>query len=419
MIDQRRRAAIRLLLEHPAQVARWCGLTKLNDDLHDGWLRQMLTEREDMTLLAHRGSFKTTCLAFAMAVLVLLRPTKSIIFMRKTCTNVTEIIKQVKNLLKTDTLQYLSAVIYGKPVRVMRSDMYSVETDLHGGLRGSAQIQGMGVRGAVTGKHADIIITDDIVTEQDRSSEKERLRVHRVYQELQCVLNPGGRFINTGTPWHVEDAISRMPNVRKYDCHQTGLLDAEQLRKLRGSMDASLFAANYELVHIAATDALFAKTPPLSTDESLLRDGMAHVDAAYGGGDHTALTCAKMQDGKVYLYGRLWKKHVEEVLDEILAECDRLMCGPILCETNGDKGFLAKEIRSRGEQVRTYTERANKHRKIASHLRKWWPHAVLVEGTDPAWLRQIQDYTENAVHDDAPDSAASLLRVIARHESPE
>ena len=31
----------------------------------------------------------------------------------------------------------------------------------------------------------------------------------------------------------------------------------------------------------------------------------------------------------------------------------------------------------------------------------------------------ILDYTENAQHDDAPDSAASLLRIIARHETPE
>ena len=70
-------------MTRPATVARWCGLDGLTDDLHGGWMRQMICGRRDMTLLAHRGSYKTTCLAFAMAAMCLLYPARNMIFLMK------------------------------------------------------------------------------------------------------------------------------------------------------------------------------------------------------------------------------------------------------------------------------------------------------------------------------------------------
>ena len=124
--------------------------------------------------------------------------------------------------------------------------------------------------------------------------------------------------------------------------------------------------------------------------------------------------CGAGRDGKLFLYGRLWHCHVDTVLEEILAECARLRCGPLWLETNGDKGYLARALRRRGVEVHPYTERMNKHVKIATCLRAAWPRVTLLQGTDPAWIDQITGYTEGAAHDDAPDSAASLCRALAR-----
>lgn len=408
--------ALRLLLTEPAQVARLCGLTRLTDGLHGGWMREMLLGEGDMTLLAHRGSYKTTCLSFAMAAMLLAHPQENILFMRKTEEDVIEVLRQVKMLLRTDALRHLSRMIYGAEVEICRTDMFSVQVSSYGAMRGAAQLLGLGSGGSLTGKHADIVITDDIVNLSDRLSAAERRRTRQVYQELQNIRNPGGRIINTGTPWHPEDAISLMPNIRRCDCYHSGLLSEEAILRLRRSMSPSLFAANYELKHIAAEGALFSVCPPTDADPALLRDGLAHVDAAYGGEDFTALTCARLRGERLILYGRLWQKHIDQVMDEILSECQRLMCGPILCETNGDKGYVARELRRRGAEVRPYAERMNKHVKIALYLRKWWPKAVFARGTDPAYVRQILDYTAQADHDDAPDSAACLIRLLDRRQ---
>ena len=407
-----RKAALTLLMTRPAQAARWCGLERLTDDLHGAWLEEMICGQADMTLLAHRGSYKTTCLSFAMAAMLLVYPRRNILFMRKTDEDVTEVIRQVKMILRTDAMRRLSALIYGAPVEVCKTDMFTVQLSCYAALRGAVQLQGLGTHASLTGKHADVVITDDIVNLQDRLSSAERRRTRSVYQELQNIRNPGGRLINAGTPWHPEDAISLMPNIRRCDCYHSGLLSEAAILQLRRAMAPSLFAANYELKHIASDSALFGQSPPLDGDPALLRDGIAHVDAAYGGEDFTALTCGRLAGDHLLLYGRLWRGHVDKAMDEIIADCDRLLCGPILVETNGDKGYVARELRMRGAMVRPYAETMNKHVKIATFLRKWWPKVVFVQGTDRAYIDQILDYSQDAPHDDAPDGAACIARLI-------
>ena len=417
-MQQRNRDAITFLAAHPAAVGRLCGFTRLTDALHGDWLRQMLLGETDITLLAHRGSYKTTCLSLAMALTLALQPEKTLLFLRKTDADVREVIAQTAAILRHPALRELTARVWGEPVTLARATEDTLVTSVYTAARGAPQLRGQGIGGSLTGKHADLILTDDIVNLTDRLSSAERQRTRTVYQELQNIRNRGGRMINTGTPWHPEDAISLMPAPQRFDCYSTGLIAPEELRALRASMSPSLFAANYELRHIAEADALFALTPPFTEDTDCLRDGIAHVDAGYGGGDGTALTCGRFDGERLYLYGRLWRAHVNDCLEEIGAVCDRLLCGPLWMETNGDRGYLAREARRRGIAVHPYAERMNKHIKISTYLRAWWPRVTLVAGTDPAWLREILGYTPQAEHDDAPDSAASLVRALRIPSSP-
>ena len=404
--------ALRQLTEHPAEVGRWCGFDLLTDDLHGAWLDDMINGTGDTTILAHRGSYKTTCLTIALAIMLSCHPWQNIIFLRKADDDVVEVIKQTRQLLESEPMKYLTERLYGKPVTVVRANATEITTSVFASPRGSAQLLGIGTGGSITGKHADIVITDDIVNVKDRHSRAERERVKNIYMELQNIRNRGGRIINTGTPWHKEDAISMMPNVRSYDCYSTGLIPPEKLAELKAGMSPSLFAANYELRHIAAENALFDTQPGYTDNPALLRDGIAHIDAAYGGEDYTALTCAKRRGDTLYLYGRLWRAHVDTVLDAALTECRRLLCAPVYCENNGDKGYLGKEIRNREYDVRIYAEHQNKYLKISTYLRKWWRNVVFVSGTDRAYINQIMDYTEDAEHDDAPDSAAVVCRLL-------
>lgn len=406
--------AYRFLIEKPAQYGHMLGYPDLRDDLHGRWIRQMVLGHDDMTLQAHRGSYKTTCACIGLAINIMLRGDINSIFLRKTDTDIKEVITNVDRILREPVTQEIYRAITGQQLGIIHSTNTEITTTAYTAPRGAAQLLGIGIGGSITGKHADRVWTDDIVNLKDRKSYAEREQTKRVYMELHNVRNPGGRIINTGTPWHKEDCFSLMPKAERYDCYSTGLLERDEIENLRHSMSPSLFAANYELRHIASEDALFTTAPKFTADESMLRDGIAHIDAAYGGEDYTAFTCGRRDGDTLYLYGRMWHGHVDTVLDRIIADCQRLKCGPIMCESNADKDFLAKEILRKGFKARSYTEYENKYLKIAEYLRKWWGNIVWLDGTDREYLAQIMDYTEDAEHDDSADSAAVVCRYFDR-----
>ena len=371
----------------------------------------MIRGTQDKTLQAHRGSYKTTCVSIALACIFVLLPNKKTLFLRKTDADVKEVIRQVRNILLSPPMQEAARLIHGKDMVLITQTASELSSNLPGDSKGTSQIVAMGINGSITGKHFDRIFTDDIVNVQDRTSKAERDSTKIVYQELQNIRNRGGRIFNTGTPWHKEDCFSLMPNIERYDCYSTGLISKEQLQIIRDAMTASLFAANYELRHIASDDVIFT-SPQTDADPSLAEQGICHIDASYGGEDGTAFTICRKSGGKYYIYGRLWQKHVDDCLPEIIRLRKAFNAGIIYCERNADKGYLAKTLRDKGERADTYHEKTNKFVKITSYLKSEWKNVVFVAGTDAEYINQICDYTENAEHDDAPDSAASIVRKL-------
>ena len=403
-----RRKAVEFLITKPASFGRLVGFTKLTD-LHNAWILDMLKGEGDRTLQAHRASYKTTCVSIALALIIILLPNKRTLFLRKTDADIKEIIKQVQKILKDPHTQYFVQCIYGVNLKLTVESATEINTNLTTDIRGTSQLVGMGCGSSITGKHFDRIFTDDIVNINDRVSKAERDRTKLVYQELQNIKNRDGRIFNTGTPWCKDDCFTIMPEAEKFDCYSTGLISDEQLEVIKKSMTRSLFAANYELRHIAAEDVIF-QNPQTGADPSEVEQGECHIDAAYGGEDFSAFTIVKKQGNIFYVYGRLWQKNIDDCLDEIQRLRAQFNAGKIYCEDNGDKGYLAKELRNRGERAIIYHENMHKFIKITTYLKAEWENVKFVAGTDKAFIDQICDYNENADHDDAADSLASQIR---------
>lgn len=405
----KRKDAVILLRDRPIVMGKALGFTKLTD-MHNQWIIDMVRGKEDDTLQAHRGSYKTTCVSIALCIIATLFPNDKTMFMRKTDNDTKEVIAQVQKMLLSPQWQYIVETIYNHPLVLTTQSMSSVSTNLTSDIRGAAQLTSWGTRSSITGKHYDRIFTDDIVNLEDRKSRAERERIKLVYMELQNVKNRGGRIFNTGTPWHVEDCFKIMPHARKFDCYQTNLISETELAEIKDKMEASLFAANYELIHIAGEDVIF-KEPKRGADPSYIENGEAHIDAAYGGEDYTAFSIMRKVGDNYYVFGKIWRKHVDDVMNEIIGYRQAFMSKRILCENNGDKGYLGRDLRKQGEKVTVYHETMNKFIKITTYLKAIWSNVYFVEGTDEDYISQICDYNENAEHDDAPDSLASLARL--------
>ncbi len=406
---------IKAIRQTPIMFGKECGFDDLGE-IHNDWIRRFIVSKGDFTLQAHRGSYKTTCLSIAAAVLLVFRPYQNIILIRKSDGDVKETITQIANMLEQDIFQGMAYDLHKERLVLQQKSVFHIDTSLKKNIKGNPQLQGLGIRSSITGKHGDIIITDDIVNIEDRVSQAHRDRTKLAYMELQNIKNIGGRIINCGTPWHKDDAFQLMPNLSKADCYTTGLINDKQLQKIRGSMTASLFAANYELKHIAPEKTLFDL--PIIDDGSnteLIYNGVCHIDAAYGGSDGSAFTIAKkLKDGRIFVYGLLKQKHVDDCLEEFEQKRKLFRAGTLYNETNADKGYLIRKIEG---PTSSYHERQNKHIKISTYLYRNWKDIVFIKGTDPDYINQILDYTENAGHDDAPDSLASLLRVIDKDKT--
>ena len=399
-----------MLWDNPIQVGHWIGFKDFTE-MHNEWLRSFLYTKDDQTLQGHRGSFKTTTLSLFLAIHCVIAPNESTMFFRKTSNDVAEIMRQTGNILQSGCMSTIVQILYGKQLILTKNSNFEISTNLTTSIKGSAQIVGLGIGTSITGKHADIVVTDDIVNINDRLSQAERERTKIAYQELQNIKNRGGRFINTGTPWHKDDAFTLMPNPKKYPWNVTGLITPEQAKDIKSHMTNSLFAANYELKHIADDDVIF-DNPQTGADPALVEQGYSHCDAAFYGEDWTAFTILAIHDGKYYVFGKCWRKHIDDVMNEVVIWHNKFMCKKLYNERNADKGYVARALRNKGIKVVSYDESQNKYIKIVSYLKFVWKDVIFVKGTDEKYIDQICEYSENAEHDDCPDSLSSLIRAI-------
>ena len=395
----------------PYRIANAVGFEDVIRYPHNEWMQEIIFGKEDYTLMAHRGSYKSSCLSVCIALIMLIRPNINILFFRKTDTDVMEMITMVEKAINSRVLQNLSNIIYGQPFFCIKKTADSIITNFYESASGATQLLGLGIKTSITGKHADLVITDDICNISDRVSRAEREKTKTQFQELRNVCNRGGRIVSLGTKWHQEDVFTLMKNIHVYTYQDTKLISEEKIAELKEDMLPSLFACNYELKIVASEDVIFTD-PQIGAPEEKAYQGIMHIDSAFGGEDYTAWSVMALRDGKYYLYGKMKRKHIQECYGDIQVDYERFMCGKIYNEDNADKGFVIRDLRKMGMRMVPYHESMNKYLKIVTYLKAIWKDVVFVNGTDQEYIDQICDYFEDAEHDDAPDSASCLARLM-------
>ena len=201
-----------------------------------------------------------------------------------------------------------------------------------------------------------------------------------------------------------------MPKHDIITVYDSGILSPEEIEKRKSKMTPSLFAANYELKHVADGDVLFCE--PKFGAFPIGSKALAHIDAAYGGEDRKALSIISEISGKLHLIGWMMDGHVDTHYPEITSKMERYQCQGYDCENNADKGFLKKDLSKLTVISGTgYHEEMNKYYKISTYGKTRWNDVIFdMDNGDPEYLAEIMDYNENSEHDDAPDSFASLVK---------
>lgn len=465
---------VKLMTKEAHIVGRMLGTGyDLLEPIHGEWIYTWLINPNDFKVIihqAHRNSYKSSCLRLAIAELMILVPDLTIILIRKSEDAVKELVSGVSKILDTPLFQEFVSVLHPDiknkgGFKKTTDTALIIDTNLNTSLSGEPQLRGVGLGSPLTGKHAKMIITDDIVTLDDRESEAERRNTISKYQELINIISEGKGFegsiiLNIGTPWHEEDAFqtmekglidkqqrlieleeiptkerterqnkaikcyNRQRGLFSYSCYETGLMTTEQIERKRKALnDDVLFAANYELSLVSDDEKPFPRINNVGNYTtgyfSNAWEVIATIDGAYGGDDRCSLSIGTMDwdNYAVVVLGKMYKDALDKNYIELAELMHSMGVSTLYMETNADKGLMGEKFRELGFNVVSYHESQNKHTKIVSTIRPFWrergeelmPSVQFVQGTDSEYLSQIHNYKKGVRHDDAPDNLACLL----------
>jgi len=137
------------ILQAPEKLGQQVGFKDLTAELHGKWIRKMIDGEGDYTLQAHRGSYKSSCLAVAIAILMILKPKRNIIFLRKTDSDVAEMLGMVSKILRTQVIQDIVLRYWHKALVITGESMNHLSTNLWHSPMGAPQLLGLGIRSSM------------------------------------------------------------------------------------------------------------------------------------------------------------------------------------------------------------------------------------------------------------------------------
>ncbi len=284
-----------------------------------------------------------------------------------------------------------------------------------------SQITGYGAGRRASNKFSGFLAIDDANKPADIYSDTLRNKVIQYYigTLLSRLNNSNVPIINLQQRLHVQDLSGILISRYNYETIKRPLLvngvcqlpkqyNAERLIEIQ--LDELTFLAQYQQDPTEWINDAFKGVQWASDVEAqFIYNGISHIDKGFDGTDGTALTIGNEKNGIIYIFGKLWEgKHIDDCLNDISFYRQQYRSGTNFTEKNDDKGYLGKTF----SNTATYQESMNKHFKIMTYLYPNWKRIKFIRGTDEVYIKQIQEYSEKALHDDAPDSAASFIRQL-------
>ncbi len=265
---------------------------------------------------------------------------------------------------------------------------------------------------SLRGRHPDLIIMDDPVTEED-VSEATRAKLQRKYNELTKLCQ---NIAIIGQPVHVFDLYETLRPLLKVMEVPHGTipeLDHDLVAmKLAGVSETSI-NASYHLKVTSETGNPLAKVQYL--DKFPTGDSVAFIDPSFRGGDYTAMSVGRQHFDGIAVQGFAWKKSWEDCLDDIRKAVVQFNIRRLCFETNCLGSMPLKVLREAltdlGVGVVGKDSTGYKHSRImaAGTFAKF---IFLAKTSHRIYIDHTTKYEYGSKFDDAPDSLASLLEWI-------
>jgi len=267
------------------------------------------------------------------------------------------------------------------------------------------------------GRHPDLIFLEDLITPDD-SSEAERRRVQKVYEE---VLKLTTNVVLIGQPVHKLDLLQKLrfliPTLMvKYG--DIPELDVDLIAQRAAGVSEASIAASY---HLEILDDASLPFGNLKKCDYAAPNCVAFIDPSHKGGDYTALAIGGMHFKNLVVSGFAFKKAWYDCLDDFKLLFEFFGVKSVCFETNnlGDEPVI--RMRQLGAACVGKNSTENKHRRIincaffSDHIKL---HEV-ADGFDSEimqanqiFMQQVKDYEYRVKFDDSPDALAGLSEYL-------
>jgi len=267
------------------------GYKDMEEDTHlqlCEFVNDRYTETEDgrgkpfKLILMPRGSFKTSIVTIGFTIqLLILNPNIRVLIANERFDNAKGFLLELKGHLENNELfRGMYGDLVGK--KTWTSEEITVSTRTKNLKEPSVSTAGIGV--VKVGMHYDIIIMDDLVSQENITTRDQMNKVVNFYRLALSLLNPGGRIIVIGTRWHFNDLYNFLLEEEKhrfdyfirsaYNPDKTlffpQILSKEFLDNQRKSQLGYIFACNPAEAPILMSDMSFKKIEDVSVGDSVV-----------------------------------------------------------------------------------------------------------------------------------------------------
>lgn len=315
---------------------------KLVDPVFHSWLAGVLNTTDDVMVIVPRRFMKTTWVKIKLLQNILRDPFIRQALYSSTADLVEQELLSIKRMASSPRLMSLFGEVLVDPGpkgmgwQINRGNQLTIFRDPKLGTPPQeAQIEAFGIGGNPVGKHFDLHIYDDIVTDKNSQTMEQLNKTREWYGYIQGVLEPGGQEIYIGTPYHYEDLTNFIQkeeifdHVYKRSYQEAGRIiysyyTEAMIRRLKKKYTPYQFSCQMECNPQPMEDQLFP--PPQPTFDTLppgkynyyiAVDPAATVTAQ---SDETAIVVAAVNEiSHVYVVEALhFKKSGDEIAEILL-----------------------------------------------------------------------------------------------------
>ena len=185
---------------------------------HHDMLKFLMQDDSHQLILWPRAHQKSTMVAYWAAWYLINHPDTTIILASSTADLAEKQLGFIKDTILDSSVvkKYWPELCHpeeGKRL-MWKQDEIMVDHPLRAvrGIR-DPSLKAAGMGKTLTGFHADVVILDDIVTDENAYTKTERDKVKRWASLLVSILNPGGIVKAVGTRYHPDDLYDEMTNM--------------------------------------------------------------------------------------------------------------------------------------------------------------------------------------------------------------